>query len=325
MHIAIVGAATGVGHALIRALDKNDTVDQILAIDTEPPRRISTKLEFQECSCGEDWAEALSGRRVDFVLWLPGVPSGHVTTAEPLANVERDCANFVQACSVTRVSGVIVASGHGIYGQPSGVGEDRLRTEGDPMASETHAFGPGDLVRERYLAEFARTHPECIVSVFRLACVVGAEVYGHGDRLLRNPDLFDLADPKACFQFVHASDVAEAMARMIKLGRSGIYNLACEGALSLPELGRLVGDRAARPFSKLRRFRARVGQAMRPGTGKSRRLQTLRSTGNACILDNTKSRRDLGLELQYTNTGAALDHLRAVPESGMAHLDNRSA
>ena len=116
-------------------------------------------------------------------------------------------------------------------------------------------------------------------------------------------------------QLVHVEDAALALFRLLKLGLSGVYNVAPEEALSLDDLERLTGLRIMRASPGLVR-------ALR-GPGRLLGLDRLAGvddsvwpllTGRA-LLANRKLRRDAGFRFKYASSGALAAHLEALKRS----------
>ena len=120
---------------------------------------------------------------------------------------------------------------------------------------------------ERLVAEWGSEHPEVAVSVLRPAIVMGGEGRSWMSRVvggISTPKSSDAARP---LQFVHADDVAAAVALAVTDDLRGVFNVAPDGWVADETARALAGGVArvslpgwlARPWSRLGWFLRRRG------------------------------------------------------------------
>jgi nucleoside-diphosphate-sugar epimerase len=96
---------------------------------------------------------------------------------------------------------------------------------------------------ERLLSEWAAAHPDAVVTVLRMATVVGLRADHALARLLRSRLPLGLAGASAPVQFLHEEDAVEALALAVAADLPGVYNVAADGWLSRDDLRGVLGRR----------------------------------------------------------------------------------
>ena len=94
---------------------------------------------------------------------------------------------------------------------------------------------------ETLLAEYRQTHPALKQLVLRPGTVLGANTRNLITRLFEKPRLVAVAGSPSPFVFIWDQDVVAIIQKGVLEGKAGRYNLAGDGALSIHELGRLLG------------------------------------------------------------------------------------
>ena len=119
-----------------------------------------------------------------------------------------------------------------------------------PWLNESHPLRGNDefaysrhkrLVEEE-LARLRTEHPELRQTIFRIGTILGERVRNQITALFDAPRLLRVAGSESPFVFIWDQDVADAMAQAVITGRSGIFNVAGDGALTVREIAGLHGE-----------------------------------------------------------------------------------
>ena len=148
--------------------------------------------------------------------------------------------NVLDACVAAGVEQLVVTSSGAAYGyhpdNPAWLDEeDALR--GNPE----FAYSDHKRQVEALLAEYRQSHPALKQLVLRPGTVLGAHTRNLITRLFEKPRLVAVAGSASPFVFIWDQDVVEIIQKGVLESKAGCYNLAGDGALSLHELGRLLG------------------------------------------------------------------------------------
>ncbi len=138
-----------------------------------------------------------------------------------------------------------------------------LLHEDDPLrGNETFAYAWHKRLVEEMLAEYRKEHPELSQVVFRVSTILGPSVNNQITAHFERAVVVGIAGVASPFCFVSDRDVVGAILSAIHGDRSGVYNLAGDGVMTLREialgLGRRYGsvreDRLRKAFAALKRL-----------------------------------------------------------------------
>ena len=161
----------------------------------------------------------------------------------------------VRAAAAAGVGHFVHMSSIGAYA-PGAVGQrvaEDWPTTGIPSAQ----YSRDKSEAERAVHEVAARHPEMTLTVVRPTLVLQPDAGSEIGRYFLGPLLFGAARrlpgavarllplplPKVAVSFVHADDVADALARMLDRRAPGPFNLAAEPLLDADALARVLGTR----------------------------------------------------------------------------------
>jgi UDP-glucose 4-epimerase len=150
------------------------------------------------------------------------------------------------ACVEAGVSHVTVTSSGAAYGyHPANLG--RWIDEDDPVrGSDAFAYSRHKAEVERLLARAQRLHPELAQLVLRPGTILGVGTRNLITRLFTWPVVLGLRGVEVPFVFVWDRDVAEIVARGALERRTGTWNVAGDGVVTLADVARLQGKRLVR-------------------------------------------------------------------------------
>ncbi|WP_184583121.1 NAD-dependent epimerase/dehydratase family protein [Lipingzhangella halophila] len=304
--VAVTGAATGVGRALVerlRAIADPGAVGRIVAIDDHSDDFDGVTWEVTDI-CNPSFAPRISG--VDVLVHTADDRSLESSPADRRAHNVRAAQTILTAAAAQRVSRVILLTSTMVYGadpaNPIPMSED------SPVSAELGAGTIGDFAEVEDLARVARrAHPGLSVTVVRPAPLVGPGIDTLLTRHFAAPRLLTVKGQEQAWQFCHVDDLVSALEFVVVHdidGKDGALAVGCDGALSQAETEEIAGLRgfdvpANVAFSATQRLH-RVG--ITPATSSEMKFlvypcvvdcRTLREAGWRPAYDNETSLRAL--------------------------------
>jgi UDP-glucose 4-epimerase len=271
MRVVVTGATGNVGTAVLRALNADPDVDQVIAVARRPPIRSLLPAEFVAADVTADRLEPIFAG-VDAVVhlaWL--IQPGRDESITRAVNLDGSRRVF-DAVVAAGVPSLVYASSVGAYspGPKDRRVDEAWPTGGIPSSfySRHKATVEADLNRlaiEQPQLRIVRLRPGLIfqrsaaTEIRRL--FIGPLLPG---ALLRSrlapisPDV-----PGLRFQAVHSDDVADAYRRAVVSDVRGAFNIAAEPVIGASELSRLLDARAVPIPARIVRGAAAVTFAMR--------------------------------------------------------------
>jgi UDP-glucose 4-epimerase len=253
MRVVVIGASGNVGTALLRALEAEPAVDEVVAVARRPPERWdSAKTAWRSVDIVADPLEpVLAGADAAVHLaWLIQPSRDRAQTRGVNVGGSR---RVMAAVAAAGVPALVYASSIGAYSPGP---KDRRVQETWPTGGVPSSFYSRDKAEvERLLDAFEREQPAVRVVRLRPGLIFQRGAASEIRRLFAGPFLPSrLVDPRWIpvvprhprlrFQAVHADDVADAYRRAIVGDARGAFNVAAEPVLDGEALGRLLNARA---------------------------------------------------------------------------------
>lgn len=252
MKVVVLGASGNAGTAVLRALEAESRVEDVVAVARRPPahwpsgKTIWHSLDVTR----DDLAPLMRGAgAVVHLAWL----------IQPARDVDHCRAvnvggsrRVMDAVARAGVAALIYASSVGAY---SSGPKDRLVGETWPTAGVPTSFYSRHKVEvERLLDDFEARHTDVRVVRMRPGLIFQRGAASEIRRLFIGPFVPNAllarqripVVPRVArlrFQVVHADDVADAYRRAILGDARGAFNVAAEPVLDSAELGRLLNAR----------------------------------------------------------------------------------
>lgn len=256
--VLITGASGNVGTGVLRALAAALPLDEVVGVCRRPPtdgpayESVSWhRVDLAKTTAVEDLGPAMHRADVVIHLALALRPAGDENYLYRV-NVLGTQA-VLRAMVAAGVRQLIYASSLGVYAP----GATEPVSESWPSTGQTTSvYSRHKVIAEMLVDEFARTHPEVVVSRIRPTLVVQREAAWEVRslylgpavprallRLLRRQALPVVPLPAgSALQFVHADDVGDAVVRLLQRRAEGSFNLAAD-ILDACALAGLLGGR----------------------------------------------------------------------------------
>jgi nucleoside-diphosphate-sugar epimerase len=324
VRVTVIGATGNVGTALLRALQADPAVDEIVGVARRLPEIELRKVRWVQADItSTDLVPVLTGSdAVIHLAWLIQ-PSRHESVTRAV-NVEGSRRVF-DAAAKAAVPTIVYASSVGTYAQGP---KDRAVDESwSHTGIQSSFYSRHKAAVEAILDSFEAAHPEVRVARLRPGLIFGRESASEIRRYFAGPFLPSfLVDPRLIpfvpahdrlvFQAVHRDDVAEAY-RLALLDEDarGAYNIAADPVLDAQELGRILGARPVPVPPALLKAGAALTWRLR--------LQPT-SPGwvdmglGVPVMDTSRAREELGWKPRHTAAEALLDLIKGMRESAGA-------
>ena len=315
--VCVTGGNGFLGSAVTARLAADPGVSHVLSLDIREPAadREIAGVEYALADVGAPYIGTLfADHRIDTVVHLAAIVNpGRDTTREQEYQVDViGSRNVLSACLQAGVKHVVISSSGAAYGYHA----DNL-----PWLNESHPLRGNDefayslhkrLVEEE-LARLRAEHPELRQTIFRIGTILGERVRNQITALFDAPRLLRVAGSESPFVFIWDQDVADAMAQAVLTGRSGIFNVAGDGALTVREIAALMGKRTLTVPAPLLAAGLWLGQKLMLTVHGPEQLPFLRYRP---VLDNTALKKEFGFTPSRTSREAFLEFRAARETAG---------
>ncbi|MER5812353.1 SDR family oxidoreductase [Streptomyces sp. NPDC002033] len=236
--IAVTGAASGVGAALVSRLVASDEVKQVVAIDERRGDCAAAQWHVLDV---RDPAIAEKLRGADVVVHLALDLDLETDPAARTAYNVRGTQTVLTAAAAAGVHRVVLCTSAMVYGALPD--NDIPLSEDSELRATAEATGVGDLLEiERLGRRAPRAHPGLNVTVVRPAVLVGGTDTAL-TRYFESPRLLVVAGSRPTWQFCHVEDLVSALEYAALEKAEGELAVGCEGWLEQEEVEELSGIR----------------------------------------------------------------------------------
>lgn len=317
MRVVITGATGNVGSALLRRLEGDPAVDEIVGVVRRPPPLAFPKVTWAPADVASDDLVPLF-RGADAVVHLAFLiqPSRRPALLRAV-NVDGARRVFTAAAGAG-VRTLVHASSVGAY---SAGPKDRAVDETWPANGvPTSFYARHKAANERDLDRLQAEHPEMRIVRLRPGVILQSQAASEIARLFAGPLLpmsflrpgWIAVVPDVTglrVQVVHADDVADAYARALDSDARGAFNIAADPVLDAPTLAEALRARTlAAPRSALRLLAALTWRAHLQPTPPGWLDMALAVP----IMDCSRAGRELGWQAEHSSVETVVELLRAM-------------
>lgn len=261
----VTGAASRVGRRVCTLLTEHDPDAAIVAVDRRRPARLPAGVEVRQVDLATaDLADLLVG--ADVLVHLASLVKADVLDASDTA-ADLTLVHRLLAASAA-VDHLVLLSSAMVYGAwPT---NPVPLTESAPVRpNQEYAFAVHKAELERLACAWRRGRSDRRLTILRPAVTVGENRPGGLARVLRDAAVVSTAEGDPPLQFLHADDLASAIARAVWSGVDEVLNVAPDTWLSADEFRALAGPRPtirvpARVAQSLLGLRRRLGLGVSP-------------------------------------------------------------
>ncbi|KJL34655.1 SDR family oxidoreductase [Microbacterium azadirachtae] len=309
--VMVTGGAGFLGSRVTGLLSDHPGVDVVLSgdlRDSEVPGVVSVEVDVTD---PRGLPELLRHHRVDTVVHLAAIVNpGRDVQGEFRVDVQGS-SNVLAACVEAGVRRLVVSSSGAAYGyhadNPDWIDEtDALR------GNDEFPYSRHKRMVEEMLAAARTTHPALEQVIFRIGTILGPTVRNQITALWDAKRILHIAGSDSPFVFVWVDDVAAAMVRAaLGEGPAGIYNVAGDGALTVPQIARRLRKPLLTIPAPLLAIALAIGSALRLTDHGPEKIRFLRYRP---VLRNDRLKEEFGYTPRLTSAEAFEEYLRTHPD-----------
>lgn len=308
-NILITGAAGYIGSLLGSRLNGDYRVigTDIRARDDLPFPVVRLDIRDPELQ------DLLRRERISHVVHLASVLDAGADRARDYDIDVNGTHNVIQCCLRADAQHLTVTSSGAAYGYHAD--NPAWIDEADPLRGNPE-FAYADHKRqiEQLLADYRERHPELAQLVFRPGTVLGANTNNLITNLFKARRMLAVRGSDSPFVFIWDEDVVRAIEHGIREDRSGIYNMAGDGALTVHQLAAILGKPVQALPAGLIKTALWLGRRLGIGRYGPEQVNFLRYRP---VLSNRRLKEEFGYQPQKTSEQVFrfyVDHARARGE-----------
>ena len=238
-NVLVTGAAGYIGRLAVATLAEAQGIDRVIAYDvneTNAPAPVHVETgDITE----DDLAALLQRHSVDAVVHLASILKPPVGAPEDLAwRVDVvGTRRLLEACVAAGVRHLVVTTSGASYGYHRD--NPMWLTEEAPVRGHpAFAYSRNKRQVEEVLAEYRQQHPQLQQLVLRPGTVIGKGTHSPVTAIFEGGFIPGVCGSAAPFVFIWDRDLIDVLVKGVVEMRSGVYNLAGDGALTAREIAR---------------------------------------------------------------------------------------
>lgn len=282
--------------------------NRVVGIDLKAPASLGTISFHQKDIRDPGIVEILKAEKVDVFIHLAfyTMPEGDPHEAESV-NIE-GTKNILRAVGEAGVGRFVLASSSAAYGShpdnPVPFREaDRLR------ANDFFYYSKHKALQESLTQEFRRDHPETAVVILRPCVLIGPHINNPTGDSLKEKVLIFIRGAQPLIQLIYEDDAVEAFYLAASKVGEGVFNVAADGALTYPEVARIMNKKIVLLPFRLLAALATLGKLLGVSPVSA---TTLRFIRNPIIIDPTKFNQHFGFKPKHDSRQAIIKFASAI-------------
>ena len=147
--------------------------------------------------------------------------------------------NILEACLKVKAKRIVISSSGAAYGYYAD-NPEWLTEEDPPRGNDVFAYSAHKRLVEEMLATYRSKHPELEQVIFRVCTILGATTQNLITNLFDKKRVLGIKNHLSPYVFIWDEDVAACMCQAVFSQQTGIYNLAGDGAITNPNLAKIL-------------------------------------------------------------------------------------
>lgn len=268
----------------------------VLGVDIRPPANAT--FAFQAMDIRDRALPTLiADEGITHVLHLASVLESGRDHARDFDIDVHGTRNVLEGARKAQVRHLCVLSSGAAYGYHAD-NADWLDEDAPLRGHSAFSYAMNKRAVEELLARYRRDYPALKQLVFRPGTVLGATTDNLITHLFAKKRILTVQGSPSPFVFIWDEDVVEAILHGIRGERSGIYNLAGDGALSLQEIAHILGKPTVAIPPELLRLALTLGRRLGVGRYGPEQLDFLRYRP---VLANARLKDEFGYTPRKTS------------------------
>lgn len=309
--VLVTGGSGFLGSHVVSALVAREDVSIVVSADVaaRTPARDGVIEAICDVTDPRALEPLLREHDIDVVVHLAAIvnPGGDVAI-EYRVDVDGS-RNVLDACVAAGVRRLVVSSSGAAYGYHAD-NPAWLRESDAIRGNDEFSYSRHKRLVEEMLASARTDHPELEQVIFRIGTILGPTVRNQITAMWDGKRILRIAGADSPFVFVWVDDVAGAMARAATDGPAGIFNVAGDGALTVPELARRLGKPLLTIPAPVLALGLRIGRALKLVPWGPEQVRFLRYRP---VLANDALKQDFGYTPTKTSSEAFDAYLATHP------------
>ncbi len=313
MKILVTGGSGYIGCNLVKTLAKKHPGWEILSTDirsTEEFKKLKkVKARILDISNRIDTLGEIKKFKPDSIVHLASIinpPPSMTEETQRLIDVE-GTRNVLDGALLAKTKQIIITSSGAAYGYHKDNPEWLKET--DPVRGHKHfAYSRHKKEVEDMLATYRKLHPKLTQLILRPGTVLGPTVNNLITDLFKKKSILGITGSKSPFVFIWDEDVMNIILLGIEKKKSGIFNLAGDGAVPMSDIAEILG----KPYSPKPAWLLKTILGILKPLGLSQygpeQLDFLRYRP---VLDNSSLKKNFGYKPKYTSKEAFYSFLRS--------------
>lgn len=264
--VLVTGGSGFIGTSVVARLAEADEVDLVVSSDLRDPVERVAGVDYARLDVTDADAVRATVAQHGFTTVVHLAAIVNPDPSMPREVIHRvdveGTRNVLDACVTNDVKQVVISSSGAAYGyhadNPAWIGEDTpLR------GNEEFAYSHHKRLVEELLAEYRERHPELGQTILRIGTVLGETVDNQITALFERQRLLKIRGSDSPFVFVWDTDLVEVLVQAVLRGRTGVFNVAGDGAMTVDEIAAELGRPVLAVPEALLRVVLAVGHGLR--------------------------------------------------------------
>ncbi|MBO9131478.1 SDR family oxidoreductase [Bacillus sp. 165] len=246
MNLLITGAAGYLGSNLLKKLvELNREADEkwnIVAADIREPAIKDPAIVYVNADVrSTEMNEVMKQYNIETVVHLASIVTpGKKSDRQFEYSVDvLGTENVLKACVENKVKRIVLTSSGAAYGYHPDNAE-WIEEDHPIRGNEEFAYSYHKRLVEELLIDYRNKHPELEQVIFRVGTILGDSTNNQITSLFEKRMLIGIAGSKSPFVFIWDQDVVECLIRGIKGAKTGVFNVAGDGALTIDEVSSIL-------------------------------------------------------------------------------------
>ncbi|RJP34507.1 MAG: NAD-dependent epimerase/dehydratase family protein [Actinobacteria bacterium] len=240
LRLFISGISGYLGTVVLRALEEDASVSEIVGVDLRPPAVESCKLEFHAVDVRDAAGIRKAMRGCGAALHMAFVLD-EIRDKEKTYDINiNGSKNVFRACLDTGTPWLIQVSSMAAFGahpdNPFPMSEDEY-PRGDCRCY--YSYSKAEI--EHYLYRLSQQHPELAVTILRPCVIVGRRLDNTISWVFSRKFALSLRGCDPHTQFLHEDDLASAISLVLHEQAKGIYHVTSDDTISFSEMTERAG------------------------------------------------------------------------------------